>query len=127
SWCVAGAEGRSPGRGFRGFVPQPRPRPRELVMVAIKRWLAFLLLVPVGMARGQETPSGDLPGLAEHLAGPRPSGLRALGLAEVRRAAGQGATALEELARAADATGDDRQCAAIRDALGWRLLPLGPA
>lgn len=90
--------------------------------------IAFIHLVGRGTAPAPaaEPPRNDgLLAPAERLVQQKPSVLHQVGLVEMKRAAGQSAAALEELARVGQAFNTRKHAADLDDLVCWRMLPVG--
>src|SRR5262245_25463561 len=90
-------------------------------------WLVGIVLLAAGVrapAQGP-APKAETPlARAQRLAEQKPAAARWLGLAEMKRAAGQRQQALGDLARAVAAAGSGARAADLRQLRCWRMLPL---
>ncbi|MCI0459401.1 MAG: MG2 domain-containing protein [Gemmataceae bacterium] len=96
-------------------------------MFRVHVWLAgIVVLGSAHLARGQNPGAKVETTLAQaqRLVEQKPSAARWLGLAELRRGAGQQQQALADLARAVEAAGAGAQAVELQGLLCWRMLPL---
>jgi len=84
------------------------------------------LLFAAGWLHGQTTPETP-DAAAQRFVEQKPSAMRWLGLAEMKRAAGSRGEANLALARAVQSSAKPADAVAIHELLCWNLLPVGPA